>query len=196
MVVSHSPMNVILELLEWSMTSPDLPDYSLWLGSALINDTLPWQHAITITMPTFLDLYSLHDSLMIGMWMLPNRTTIAILRWDTTWTNGRVDHPGIWVATWPLLCIRFHAVVAAAVELELEWIGTAQSGPFTTLERPYFHLDSVTSEDLHCTEFDDGSDDGAWVIHAPRVDLLCLSPTQDLIPIPVAPELSDAPVDS
>ena len=61
-------------------------------------------------MPHFLSEYTLHDSCWIGLYLQPNFEAVALPRWDTFWTGGRVPYPGATVADWPLLLVRFERV--------------------------------------------------------------------------------------
>jgi len=81
--------------------------YPDWLGRRLIEDEFDWPSANSTSMPRFLSQYSLHDSYWIGIHVQPNFETIAVLRWDTFWTEGRVPFPGSTVEEWPVLLIQF-----------------------------------------------------------------------------------------
>jgi hypothetical protein len=61
-------------------------------------------------MPTFLSRYTLHDSLWIGLYLQPKAEAVALVRWDTYWTDGGLPSAGDAVADWPVLLVRFERV--------------------------------------------------------------------------------------
>lgn len=77
------------------------------LGGDLLGGDLPWEAAVEATMPNFLSRYTLQDSLWIGLYLQPKAEAVALVRWDTYWTDGRLPSAGDAVADWPVLLVRF-----------------------------------------------------------------------------------------
>src|SRR5579884_3540551 len=95
-----------------------------WLKRDLIDDYFPWEQAQATTMATFLEHYTLHDSILVGLWLMERGGLVAVVHWDPVWVNfeeERVDFSvddtdidplvvaewGDDVAFWPYLLIRF-----------------------------------------------------------------------------------------
>jgi hypothetical protein len=93
--------------------------YPDWLGDALVRGSLPWNQGLSVTMPNFLQEYTLHDSIWEGLWAEPAfGEATAIVRWDSFWTEGRVPYPSgehERTGSWPLLLIRFRHVYQVVV---------------------------------------------------------------------------------
>jgi len=153
--------------------------YPEWLATALLEDKLPWSDAIESTMPAFLDSYTLHDSVWIGLALDPiyDGGGRAVFRWDTIWTDGRVAFPGSFVAEWPILIIDFHRV------RRVELVGYELESPAPT--RGIDHAESQTLDsDCHRTVIADHYGGQLEVLHAPAVRLLCLNRSGQVQPIP------------
>jgi hypothetical protein len=95
-----------------------------WLKRDLVDNDYPWHVAQVTTMQLFNQEYTLHDSLLVGVWLTRRGELITIFRWDSVWVNDeekRVDFSfeedevdtiaedryGGDVAFWPYLIIRF-----------------------------------------------------------------------------------------
>ncbi|HKH78182.1 MAG TPA: hypothetical protein VKA51_14585 [Rubrobacteraceae bacterium] len=61
-------------------------------------------------MPRFLSRYTPHDSYWIGLYLQPKTDAVALVRWDTYWTDGGLPSAGDAVAGWPVLLVRFERV--------------------------------------------------------------------------------------
>lgn len=101
--------------------------YPRWLKRDLIDDALPWDAAQVTTLERFLDEYTLHDSLVVGLWLDPANGVTLIVRWDPIWVNYEAERIDFWpearmadvlaelrwggdVAFWPFLIIHFDRV--------------------------------------------------------------------------------------
>ncbi len=84
--------------------------YPARLGGDLLGGGLPWEAALEATMPNFLSRYTLQDSLWIGLYLQPKAEAVALVRWDTYWTDGGLPSAGNAVADWPVLLVRFERV--------------------------------------------------------------------------------------
>lgn len=80
------------------------------LGGDLLGGGLPWEEAVEATMPRFLSRYTLHDSYWIGLHLQSKAEAVALIRWDTYWTDGGVPYAREAVAGWPVLLVRFERV--------------------------------------------------------------------------------------
>ena len=173
--------------------------YPSWLGQDLINDNFDWQQSLKTTMPAFLAEYTLHDSYWIGLYVQPNRKIIAVIRFDTYWSKGRVFFPGSFVADWPILLVRF----ARAFRIDLngleegETIGNATSIRLDSSQREQMLEREISrsadvdilgeyilDEDLHRTLFEDiyGGQVDVW--HSAEVNLLCFNRQKESLLLP------------
>jgi hypothetical protein len=146
--------------------------YPAWLGGDLVEETLPWEGALATTLSEFLQQYSLHDSIWIGLYLGLNQEGVLLLRWDTVWTEGRVPFPGPLVAEWPVLAVKLTGLAVTDVRLRDIGIAGAVSAP-------------VQGETLHRTVIDDQESGSAALVHEPEVKLLCLDRTRNLLPVPM-----------
>jgi hypothetical protein len=152
-----------------------------WLGGEIVSGQLPWQRALRTTLPRFFRSYTLHDSYWMGLFLEPQRHGVALIRWDTFWTDGRVAYPGNRVAEWPLLLIGFTGLCHADIGLEEDGIAAAWSEVLSPAKRVEMN---VQSGELHHTGIEDHRGGVARLIHHPDVALLCLSKNRDILEIP------------
>ena len=76
-------------------TQPTLPR---WLCENILLGTLPWQHSRRQTFSGFSEVYTLHDSYLLGTYQSADtrKETILCLLWDALWlpeTITRQTHP-------------------------------------------------------------------------------------------------------
>ena len=86
--------------------------YPNWLGSALLNNGLPWDQASAYTVQAFLEKYTLHDSLWVNLIhdvANENHATLAIM-WDAVWLPDEIAKSTDLVNDWPILFIRLEQV--------------------------------------------------------------------------------------
>jgi hypothetical protein len=158
-----------------SLTSSAL--YPAWLAEALLEDALPWPEASTTTLPTFFAAYTLHDSSWITLDIdtLYDGGARAVLHWDTHWTKGRIPYPGDLVAHWPILILKFERVQSISLDgYEGDWPSRGVSAAST----------EAVSADQHRTLIDDHYGGRIELLHAPRVDVLCLDSSGQVQSIP------------
>ena len=160
------------------MTDPDY--YPPWLADALLTDSLPWDQAVSTTLETFLQAYSLHDSCWITFSLDPvyDGGGLAAIRWDTFWTEGRVAYPGDMVAGWPILLIRFkrvHGCRQTGYEIE---------APVPTRGIAGAECKSVADSPLMRTVVADHYGGQLELEHAPDVDILCVDRGGQVLSIP------------
>lgn len=181
-----------------------MSQYPSWLGQDLINGTIAWDQAAKVELPTFLATYTLHDSYWIGLYLQPNQETVAVITWDTFWTQGRVPYPDPKTVTGPILLIRFERVY----QTRIHYPGGTQEGWFTTiadatserllaeqreqmlelalrqpgeLEQSNEHL---FDETLHHTTIFAILGSQVDILHAAETYLLCLTSEREVLPIP------------
>lgn len=77
-------------------------------------------------MPAFLSEYTLHDSYWIGLHLRPGLEGMAVVRWDTHWSGGRIVYPGSAVADWLVLLIRFERVYRTCTSYHKEYLHTGE----------------------------------------------------------------------
>jgi hypothetical protein len=167
------------------MLPPDLAGYYPdWLSAQLLWDDFPWESGLRTTVPDFLAAYTLHDSGWVGLFLDPDQqgSAIAVIRWDTFWTEGRIPFPGGTVAQWPFLLIRYAPVYAVRFT-SYEVPGEAPS-PRTIGGAEA----SVISESIHRTVVQDIFGGAVEVEHVPQVDVLCLAPDRTVLPIALVRE--------
>ena len=173
----------------------------------MIDGGLDWSQATTATMQQFLAAYTLHDSCWLGLFLQPAYVSVALIRWDTFWSKGRVEYPGSMVETWPILAVRFEKVyqMHASHPKELSpagfsWQEIIQYAESEVLDEPkrlrlldWLTLDRrepeassnvVLDNDLQHTVFHPvlGGRIDLW--HGGSTQLLCLSATGEPIRIP------------
>jgi hypothetical protein len=147
-----------------------------WLKRDLVDDDYPWHAAQQTSLARFLDQYTLHDSLLVGLWLIGSGELVAIVRWDPVWVNFeriRVDFslredeidPAVverWgddVAFWPYILIRFPAIYRIEATgnpddpeaYEFGEIYSAVSEPLSSEERDRFAA-SYLPPDQHGSE--------------------------------------------
>ena len=158
----------------------DTDYYPPWLADALLSDTLPWERAARIRLSDFLAAYTLHDSEWINFSLDPiyDGGAVAVIRWDTIWTDGRVAFPGSFVADWPLLFLRFHRVHRASQDgyesgspVPTRGIGSAECRPAGDVSRVITVIADHYGAQLE-------------IEHAPEVDVLCLDRAGAVVPVP------------
>jgi hypothetical protein len=156
--------------------------YPNWLGTDLIEGNLFWDRSLKTTMPEFFAQYTLHDSYWIGLFLEPQRNGIAIIRWDTFWTKGRMSFPGSTVADWHLLLIYFSGLCYSDVNLDETGISGATTKLLT--EQQYQTMVFLPEGEFHCTEIEDFAGGIARFIHSSQVSLLCLNKEKEILEIP------------
>ena len=181
--------------------------YPYGLGGQVIGGGLDWTRATAVTMQRFLAAYTLHDSNWIGLFLQPAYESIAIIRWDTFWSKGRVEFPSPTVATWPILLVRFARVYQMHATYPKEtspagfsWQETIQHAEsevvdepnrlrlldWLTLEprEPEASVNIVLGDDLQHTVFYPviGGRIDLW--HGGSTRILCLTATGETIQIP------------
>ena len=120
-------------------------------------------------MPRFLSRYTPHDSYWIGLYLQPKTDAVALVRWDTYWTDGGLPSAGDAVAGWPVLLVRFERVYQTF---------TAYPGPEEreTLSGLPETIAGATISPVH----------RSWVEiwHGGNTRFLCLDANGETIPIP------------
>ncbi|MDR3764009.1 MAG: hypothetical protein P4M01_07935 [Acidobacteriota bacterium] len=83
------------------------------LAHRIVEGYLPWDRAVEFHVDAFLERYTLHDSMWIGLYTDCGQedTAIAVIILDLVW-NPSVSTPTSVCADWPLLLIRFKSVSA------------------------------------------------------------------------------------
>jgi hypothetical protein len=175
------------------------------LGKGLLTGDLPWTSAQRVTMAAFLASYSLHDSYWMGLWSEPASAPVAVIRWDTFWTHGRVEHPGPAVDTWPILLIRFPQIdqlllAVGTDELSYEGINGAISQPVSATEREALlsvatgrttlndrMIEYLLDPVVYHTIIEGIGWHEVHVFHRGEVEVLCLSQEGQLIVVPDLP---------
>jgi hypothetical protein len=159
---------------------PHADYYPSWLTNALVSGSFPWSQAARTELAIFLASYSLHDSEWIAFTLDPvySGGGLAVIRWDTIWTEGRVPFPGSIVAEWPVLLVRFHRVhqvrqpgYETEAPVPTRGIADAESQPLPNSTS----VRTVVSDHY-----------GAQLVieHAPEVDVLCLDRHGAVLAIP------------
>ena len=157
--------------------------YPSWLAAELLGHSFEAEKAAATTIPEFFAEYTLHDSIWIGFQLDPiyDGAGLAILRWDTHWTDGRILFPGSAVAEWPILLIRFarvHRAVQRGYEIEAP-------APTRGIDAATTRVALAPSPDgAHTTTFEDHYGGVFEVDHAPPVQLICFSREHSILPIP------------
>ena len=159
------------------------PYYPSWLGSDLFDDAFPWEQGIMTSASAFLGSYSLHDSIWITLLLDPqyDGSGVAVVRWDTFWTDSRVAYPGSFVAEWPILLARFSSISSVAFE------GFQDSGGSPrTISHADTQLNAGSGDqvELHKTSFCDIYGGKVHITHGTPIRLLCLNRNRDVLPIP------------
>jgi hypothetical protein len=86
------------------------------LAHRIIEANLPWERSMEVHIDNFLEQYTLHDSLWIGLFTDCGfeDTAIAVISFDPVW-NSSVSNPTSVCADWPLLLLRFKCVSAISL---------------------------------------------------------------------------------
>jgi hypothetical protein len=158
------------------------PYYPAWLGGDLVEETLPWEGALSTTLADFLEQYSMHDSCWIGLYLGVNQEGVLLFRWDTNWTEGRVPFPGSHVADWPVLAVKLSGLGYTDVRLKDMGIAGARSG---LVDASGVVIDADNLE-LHQTVIDDFSGGSAILIHEAGVKVLCFDRGRNELKIPMS----------
>ena len=159
--------------------------YPQWLARGVVLGEIPWEAGARTTMARFLAEFTLHDSCWISLVTDPayEGAAVAVIRWDTFWTDGRVPFPGSVVAEWPILLIRFvrlDGLRFRGLERDIGGISRTISG-----------AESSVAGDAARTEIADVFEGVVTLDHAPEVVVLCLDREKRLVPIPrVSPKSS------
>jgi hypothetical protein len=150
-----------------------------WLGNSLIGGDLPWDQATRSTIQEFLAEYTLHDSIWINLIVgtSDDGEVLAVIRWDTFWTRGRVPHPGSAIANWPILIIRLPRVEGVRLE------GFATT---TQTTRTISTASSVGVDEggIQLTEIRDVEGGRILLEHDAAVEILCLAHDRSVLPVP------------
>jgi hypothetical protein len=141
------------------MESTIMKAFPDWLGRDLLAGTLPWELGLPASLESFLDRFTLHDAVWIGLYTETERNATLILRWT----------PPAPPADPHLLAIRFEGLERADVKLKVSELENVVSGP------------TSRAADWHRTQVEDRRGGGAALLHAPSVRLLCL--THDRVPL-------------
>ena len=159
---------------------PDPAYFPPWLADALLTDSLPWEQAVPTRLDAFLAAYTLHDSDWIAFSLDPSYDGggLAVLRWDTFWTEGRVAFPGSFVADWPILLIRFRRVHSC------RQVGYNTDAPVPTRGIASGECKPLADSQFMRTIVADHYGGQLEVEHAPEVDILCMARAGDVISIP------------
>lgn len=80
-----------------------------WVVRDIVENQLPWDEAQAVSSPAFFALHSLNNSQLFGLWLQPNRRTVAVIEWDLAVARSETpdyfsaDGQGDWFA--PMLLI-------------------------------------------------------------------------------------------
>lgn len=163
------------------MPPQDLADYyPAWLGPDLLWGEFPWEAGVATTLETFLESYTLHDSSWVGLFLDPdqNASAVAVVRWDTFSTHGRVPFPGGAVAEWPFLLIRFTGL--RGVRFAGYGADAEERSPRTiSLARS-----EAAEVGTHRSVFEDIFGGRVEVEHIAQVEVLCLARDRTPHPLP------------
>lgn len=154
-----------------------------WLGKNIVGSNLPWERAQKDALSSFLNQYTLHDSYWIGLYLMPQRKGILVVRWDTFWTKGKVPYPGSAISEWPILIFQLSGLQQVEIALVEDGIAGASSQPIKKNEQGEILVS--TSVVLHHTQVNDHSDGKASFVHDSVVEILCLSRNGDILEVPM-----------
>lgn len=151
--------------------------YPEWLSNGLLWEEFPWDQAVRTTMERFLDRYSLHDSGWITLKVDAQYGggALAVFRFDSFWTSGRIPHPGPHVAEWPILLIRFSRLF----ELRLEDYEPGGGGWPRTIS----HAQTEAWDGRCRTGIWDIYDGRCELVHAKPIDVLCIGRAGEVYPM-------------
>lgn len=153
-----------------------MDDSPEWLGRDLVAGALPWEQGLPTSLATFLDRFTLHDSIWLGLYTELGQHATLLLHWDPLQSEGREPFALASPQAGLVLAIRFEALERAEVKLRHGRIVSAVSGA------------TSRCADLHRTHLEDRRGGGATLHHAPNVRFLCLTRERTLFALPVAAE--------
>jgi len=146
------------------------------LAQHLIDGSLPWDRSVEFHIDGFLEKYTLHDSLWIGLFTdcAYSDTAVAVICFDPVW-NSSVSTPTSICADWPLLFLRFKCV------------STIHFSGFRDIDGNQRGISGVDVAHLSAEEVRTVISDhyGASVSaqHFPLIDVLALSPDERILPL-------------
>jgi len=150
------------------------------LAHRVLDGCLPWERSVELHIDDFLERYTLHDSIWIGLLTdcAFEDASIAVIRFDPVW-NSSVSTPTSVCADWPLLFLRFKSVTAINL-----------SG-FRNIEGIQRGISSVNVEHLSDEEartvINDHYGASVSVQHFPLVEALVLSPGESVLELSKSP---------
>jgi len=86
--------------------------YPNWLYRKLIEDDLPWDQKASLTLETFFEKFTLHDSYWVGIFhhvAFDSSVTLAF-QWDSVWLPEEVKKGTSHVDDWPYLFFQIDGV--------------------------------------------------------------------------------------
>ena len=175
---------------------PYFPD---WLRQGLIENSFPWERSYEHQLSTFLEKYTLHDSLWIGVWVRPDFGAVAAIRWEVAWNEG-IEYEGDEnpsPADYPILLVWFHASWAqqppAGWRGQVDFFGPMGVVAASTrpIDQPGWGL-SVTLGAMRGptsgiaveTTVENRAGVSVTIEHNTRVSILCMSRNGNVISIP------------
>jgi hypothetical protein len=147
-----------------------------WLGRDLVAGALPWEQGLPTSVATFLDRFTLQDSIWLGLYSELAQHATLLLQWDPLQSEGGAPFALGSPEAGLLLAIRFDAMERAEVKLRHRRIASAVSGA------------KSRCADLHRTHLEDRRGGNATLHHAPNVRFLCLTHERTVFALPVAAE--------
>lgn len=147
------------------------------LATRLVEGSLPWGCATQLHIGTFCRLYTLHDSIWIGLYTNCgfDDATIAVIRFDPVW-NSSISRPTSLVADWPLLFLRFNCVSA------IRFSGFVSNGGLQRgISGATFEL---VSDEEAVTMISDHHGASVSLQHFPLIDALAMSPNEGILALP------------
>jgi len=144
------------------------------LAHRVLEGYLPWDRAVEIHIDAFLERYTLHDSMWVGLFTDCGQedAAFAVIILDPVW-NPSVSTPTSICADWPLLFLRFKSV--SAIQLSgFTDIGGTQRGISSV------DVEHLSDEEVK-TVFADHYGALVSVQHFSLVDALFLSPDEKVL---------------
>lgn len=142
----------------------------------LIDGSLPWDRSVEFHIDGFLEKYTLHDSLWIGLFtdFAYSDTAVALICFDPVW-NSSVSTPTSICADWPLLFLRFKCVskIHFAGFRDIDGTQRGISG---------VDVAHLSAEEVR-TVISDHYGASVSVQHFPLIDVLALSPDERILPL-------------
>ncbi len=92
--------------------------YPDWLSKKLIEDDLPWDKKSSLTMESFFEKFTLHDSYWVGVFHhlgFDQSVTLAF-EWDGVWLPDEIKKDTSLTEEWPYLFIQINDVKEIATE--------------------------------------------------------------------------------